>query len=146
SKSNLAKVELKEKNMKTKTVLWLDNQKAYVVTMHDEEIKTSVIHSNVESKHRSTGGRKTRTPYGPQDKLSSNSYTRKRDNHLKKYYAEISNSISGAENLLILGPGESKIHLKKYLLEKPSFSSTKLIVENADKLTKNQLVAKIKKE
>jgi stalled ribosome rescue protein Dom34 len=63
--------------------------------------------------------------------------------YLNKYYDEVLSYIRNAESILIFGPGEAKMELKKRL---ESMELHKRIVgfETVDKMTDNQIVAKVR--
>jgi len=64
-------------------------------------------------------------------------------NNLKKYYDRIISDIKDANSILIFGPGEAKVELKKRMKSK-SFISKKVQIETEDKMTDNQITAKVR--
>lgn len=121
--------------MKIKLGLWIDHRKAVIVriTGDVEEIKS--ITSDMEKHVRFSGE--------AQENSEEDIRDRRFTNHLNKYYAEVISFIKDAESILIVGPGEAKVELKK------RFESEKQIgrivgLETADKMTEPQIAAKVR--
>ncbi len=128
--------------MKNKAGLWIDHRKAVIVTVTGggEEIKQ--INSDIEKRVRSSGGSRSKTPYGPQDVSAEDIRDRKFLSHLNNYYDEIISSIHTAESIFIFGPGEAKGELKKRLESK--LKGVAVAVETADKMTEPQIAEKVR--
>ena len=95
-----------------------------------------------EIKQIKSGVEKPGTPSGSSiraDDLLQNEFTE----HLNKYYDEVISLLQNAVTILILGPGEAKGELKKRL-ERHPLKGREVEVETADKMTENQLVAKVR--
>ena len=119
--------------MKTTVGLWIDHRKAIIVFLSGEEEEVKQIKSDFE-KPGSPSGSSVRA-----DDLLQNEFTE----HLNKYYDEVISSLRNAESILILGPGEAKGELKKRL-ERHPLKGREVAVKTADKMTENQLVAKVR--
>ena len=124
--------------MKKKGGLWIDQQKAVIlsVTGTDEEIK--LIHSNTEEQRIEEQGRQNGRSV-PSDDIRLRVLTE----HLNNYYEEVISCIRDAKSILLFGPGEAKGELKKRL-EKDNLGDRIVGVETADKMTDPQIVAKVK--
>lgn len=122
--------------MPKKVGLWIDHRKAVVATITDtgEEIKT--IDSNMEKRVRFSGGA---TEGGNEEDVRD----RKFGNHLEDYYDRVIAAIHDAAELEIFGPGEAKGELQKRLKEK-GYRGNILAVETTDKMTDNQIAAKVR--
>jgi microcompartment protein CcmK/EutM len=139
--------------MKKYTGIWVDHKKAVIVTNQqpeqpDEEnvqLAVTQISSDVEKKVRLAGGSRTRnTPYGPQDVAVDSKIEARQKQQLKKFYHRIIELISDADRILIMGPGEAKLELKKEI-EKSKALIPKIVgVHTSDKMTNNQIAAKVK--
>jgi hypothetical protein len=62
--------------------------------------------------------------------------------HLDRYYAAVTALIREAESILLLGPGEAKLELKRHL-EREGLGERIVGVDTADKMTDRQISAKI---
>jgi microcompartment protein CcmK/EutM len=139
--------------MKKYTGIWVDHKKAVIVTKkqtersyeEDTEIAVTQINSDVERKVRLAGGSRTRnTPWGPQEVAVDSKIEARQKQQLKKFYHQIIEFITDADKILIMGPGEAKLELKKEI-EKSKALIPKIVgVHTSDKMTNNQIAAKVK--
>lgn len=139
--------------MKTYTGIWIDHKKGVIVTKkqpersYEEDVELSVtqIISDVERKVRLSGGSRTRnTPWGPQEIAVDSKIEVRQKQQLKKFYHQIIEVIKEADKILIMGPGEAKLELKKEI-EKSKALIPKIVgVHISDKMTNNQIAAKVK--
>jgi hypothetical protein len=139
--------------MKIYTGIWIDHKKGVIVTKkqpersYEEDVELSVtqIISDVERKVRLSGGSRTRnTPWGPQEIAVDSKIEVRQKQQLKKFYHQIIEVIKEADKILIMGPGEAKLELKKEI-EKSKALIPKIVgVHISDKMTNNQIAAKVK--
>ena len=125
--------------------IWVDHEKAFLVTIMDGKETFSSMASGVEGHIRLSGGSRSRTPYGPQDVASEKTIDERRKHGLHGYYQEIMRAIGDAKKILIFGPGEAKIELEKEMRKSKALSAKIVGVEPADKMTEKQIVAKVRK-
>lgn len=121
--------------MKKEVGLWIDRRKAAIVTVTEEEVKMRYIISDIDHHFRFAGG----VPEFRDDDIMD----RKLENNLKKYYDKVIFDIKDAHSIFIFGPGEAKIELKKRMTTK-SFVGKKVHIETEDKMTDNQITAKVR--
>lgn len=125
--------------------LWIDHREARIVFIPDSgEAELKRLESNVEKHVRSTGGSRSSTPYGPQDVAAGDIQERRFDNQLKAYYKEVIEFLRDADAIFLFGPGAAKIEFQKQIKSK-TFRERIVDVETTDKMTDNQLVAKVRK-
>lgn len=133
--------------------IWLDQEKAYVVTIEKENIilkkpekeNVTVVKSDVGKHIRLSGGSRTRkTPYGPQDIATNGKIDAKRRKQLDEYYDKITRTVQGAEKILIFGPGIAKKEVEKKIKKSKELLSKVLPIETTDKMTERQILAKVK--
>jgi microcompartment protein CcmK/EutM len=139
--------------MKKYTGIWVDHKKAVIVTKkqtersyeEDTEIAVTQISSDVERKVRLAGGSRTRnTPWGPQDVAVDSKIEARQKQQLKKFYHQIIEFITDADKILIMGPGEAKLELKKEIETSKALIPKIVGVHTSDKMTNNQIAAKVK--
>ena len=121
--------------MKKDVGLWIDRRRAAIVTVTEEEIKMRYIISDVDNHFQFAGGVPEFTGEDIMDRRIAN--------NLKKYYDKVISDIKDAHSILIFGPGEAKIELKKRMSSK-SFIWKEVQVETEDKMTDNQITAKVR--
>ncbi len=139
--------------MKKYTGIWLDRREAFVVSLTTGNISGSGnqemferIESDIERRVRLSGGSRSRkTPYGPQEISVDAKQEDRVKGQLRKYYHQIMQRISDADRILIFGPGEAKIELKKEIERSGQLAERIQKIEPADKMTQKQIVAKVKK-
>jgi stalled ribosome rescue protein Dom34 len=117
-----------------KTVgLWIDHKKAVIVLLDGKETEVKLVTADIEKQHRQSG---VETP-------ADDIRQRKSTEELSGFYDEVISCIRGAEEILILGPGEAKGELSKRL-EKDNLSSRIVGIKASDKMTDKQIVAMVR--
>ncbi len=129
--------------MKTKVGLWIDHKEAIIVTFTGKEEEVGLIESKVEKQLRRSGGSPLKGPYEPHQVPEQDSRERAFKKHLNIYYDAVIASIRDAESILIIGPGEAKGELKERL-EKHKLGERILDIETVDRMTRNQIVVKVR--
>lgn len=122
--------------MKKEVGLWIDRRRAAIVTVKNGDMQMQQVNSDIEKQVRFSGG--------ALDISEEDIVERRLENHLRRYYDEVIANIQDAEAILIFGPGEAKIELKKRIDGK-SFIGKKVYIETEDKMTDRQITAKVKK-
>jgi stalled ribosome rescue protein Dom34 len=125
--------------------LWIDHREARIVMIPDSgEAAIRRLESNVEKHVRSTGGSRSSCPYGPQDVAAGDVQERRLANHLNAFYKEVIEHLRDVDAIYLFGPGEAKTEFQKQIKNK-KFRERIVAVETSDKMTDNQLVAKVRK-
>lgn len=122
--------------------IWLDAEKAYVISVNGGNHHIVKIESNVESRVRYEGETKSYSRRGGAFFNPSKKRTKRKKHQLNQFMDDLTSKLAGADNLLIFGPAETKNELKKVLLKRKDKPSIKL--ETADKMTQNQMVARVR--
>ncbi len=122
--------------------LWIDHKQAYAIWYDDGKVE--VIPSQIEPPAHFSGG----TRLG--GKLTSKADTEPRHNdrfrlQLNKYYQQVISALKSANSIFIMGPGEAKIEFEKAVKKNKDMHQRILKVETAAKMTKNQMIAYVKK-
>lgn len=115
--------------------MWIDHKKAVIFSLSDEGATMKRISSEIDYD--------TRIPRGVPTKPLTDSEDKRFTVHLNKYYDEVFSFIRDAESILIFGPGEAKLELKKRL-EHLRLQGRIVGFETVDKMTDNQIVAKVR--
>ncbi len=130
--------------MKRYVGIWIDHERAFIVSIVDNQEEVACIESNVEGHYRLSGGSRSSTPYGPQDVASERKIEDRRRHHLHQYYEKIIREIRDSEKIFIFGPGEAKIEFRKEVEKSKDLSSKITKVETTDKMTEKQIAAKVR--
>ena len=138
--------------MKKYVGIWLDHREAFVISLvkdqpfadgNQEMIER--IESDIERRVKLSGGSRTRkTPYGPQEISVDSKQEDRFKLQMREYFKEILLRIIDADRILVFGPGEAKIELKKEIEKSKRFANIIKEIESADKMTKRQIAAKVR--
>jgi hypothetical protein len=124
-----------------KTGIWLDKDKALIVTIENNKERLNTVSSNIEH-FNPHGGSGTRFKGGPQDVVQDSRYLEREKQQLKKYFKNVAETVKNTDALVIFGPAETNVRFAKELHKKYSILSTKIKgVEKADSMTDNQVKA-----
>ena len=133
--------------MQKRIGIWIDNKKALIVTLGKPEGKPIIreIQSDVERHVRLSGGSRTkRTPWGPQQISSDSTMQARHRQQLQRFYQQVIREIRGAYKIMLMGPGEAKLGLKKEIDKSKPLSESLVYMETCDKMTRRQLAAHIR--
>ena len=125
--------------------LWVDHEKAIIVSLIDGSHKVTHVESAIEGRFRLKGGSRSNTPWGIQSATSESKRDFRYSKHLNIYFQHIIDLLKDAKHIFIFGPGEAKIELKKEIEKNNVFLDKISDIETTDKLTEPQIVAKVKK-
>ncbi len=121
--------------MKRKVGLWIDHKKAVIFNLADEGAEIKRISAELKKNVHSAGG--------TQKESAGKNGDNRLAGCLNDYYDEVVSYICGAESILIFGPGEAKVELKKRL-EKKELHERIVGFETVDNMTDNQVVTKVR--
>lgn len=119
--------------MKRTVGLWIDHKKAVIVFVDGKETELKLVNADIEKQHRQSG---VETP-------ADDIRQRKSTVELSGFYDEVISAVRGAEEILLLGPGEAKGELKKRL-EKDNLGGRIVGIKTSDKMTDKQIVALVR--
>jgi hypothetical protein len=122
--------------------LWIDHKKAVIVVVTDkgEEIKLTI--SKAEKQPGRYGCVRTTARYEKQI-LADDSLERTFMGHLNIYYDAVISCIRDAGAIMIFGPGEAIVELKKRI-KKNKLSGRIVGIETVDKMTHRQIAARVR--
>ncbi len=124
--------------------IWLDKEKAHLVTLSKDTEQFETIYSEVENYHVH-GGSGTRLKGGPQDVVQDSRYLEREKHQLKTYFKELAQRIKEADGIALFGPAETQRKFKKELQENYKTIDNKVkTVEVVDGMTDNQVKALVR--
>lgn len=112
--------------------IWLDSDEAIIIENGKEglnRISSEVEHFNPQ------GGAKGLRQEGSDTKL-----LHRKNNQLKSYFENIIKEVSSADKIVLFGPAETKIGLKKEIEQTAGLKGKLDGVETADNMSDNQLL------
>lgn len=122
--------------------LWIDHKQAYAIW--DKDGKVDIIVSHIEPPAHLSGG----TQLGGKQNQKGDVELHHNDRfrlQLNKYYREVLAVLREADSILIMGPGQAKIEFQKLAQRNKNIQKRILRVETADKMTRNQMIAYVRK-
>lgn len=127
-----------------KVGIWIDKEKAHIVTLTEATDKFETIFSNIENYHVA-GGSGTRFKGGPQDVVQDSKYLEREKHQFKAYFKDIVAEIKEANMIVIYGPAQTGEKLVKEVNEQYKDLSYKIKAQlTADNMTDNQFRALVK--
>lgn len=130
--------------MEKQVGVWIDHEKAFIVSLVDGKTKITYVSSDVPGHVRLSGGSRSSMPYGPQDISPEKRIEEQYRNRLQKYYKKVIHQMDDADHIFIFGPGEARVELKKMMRKSKERFAKITGIERADKMTEPQIVAKVK--
>lgn len=135
------KLSISEKNIG----IWIDQEKAYLIKLEgDQESVIEKIDSDIELRERVAGEKETITHFGEYMVGEREKKQRRQQQERTKYFKNIMNHLQDANGIYIFGPAETKHEMAKAIQKVPHLREKLIAVENSDRLTFNQMKAKVK--
>ena len=128
--------------MGTKVGVWLDSEKAYIISLFEDRHVMETIESEVESRVRYEGETKSFSGKGGSLVNPSKKKTKRRKHQMDSYILSVLEKLRSAEGIYIFGPAECKRELEKGLIKRKDKPS--IHIESADKMTERQMIARVK--
>lgn len=132
--------------MKKQTGIWIDTSKAIIVTFTDGKEHITEIKSDIENRiyHDKEGDKGTFM--GGHHINNERTFDERKEHQFDHFLKDVLSHIKESNVLYVFGPSETKIKLKKMIVDGKIIADNKLkSVETADSMTLNQVVAKVKK-
>ena len=123
--------------------IWLDSREAFIVYLDNETENTDRVYSDIDEANP-VGGSGSSTPYGAQEAVSETKYLHRRQHQEKQYYQSISERIAARDAIYIMGPSQAKIGLEQELKKQSKHAEKIVSVESCDRITDNQIRAKVR--
>ena len=124
--------------------LWIDHRKAVVVCIEGHNEIVEHIESRAEGHFRLKGGSRSCIRYGPQEVVSESRRENRVNQQFRRYYLKVVKALCCANAVFIFGPGEAKLELKREITKSKKLTSKIIGIETTDKMTDNQIVAKVR--
>lgn len=124
--------------------IWLDKEKAHLVTLHDGKEYFTTIQSDVEF-FNPRGGSRSKSKWGPQDVVQDSKYTEREKHQLRSFFEDIAKAIKAPRSIAIFGPGNTYAQFFKWLEDNHRDIAQKVgPVQKVDSMTDNQFKALVR--
>ncbi len=130
--------------MKSGVGLWIDHSKAVIVTISEDGGNIEQIVSHAEKQLGRFNGIRSLEPFETRLVEADDRQQRIYTNQLNIFYEKVLSCLDNSESVLLFGPGEAKIELKK-LMDKNHNQKQVVVIETVDKMTDPQIEAKVHK-
>jgi hypothetical protein len=124
--------------------IWIDHTKAVIVSASAERITSLTVEPEEEPHARQSRQAEDAPPDGSRDAQAEKRYERRFSQRLDRFYGEVIGQLGEPSALLIFGPGEAKLQLEERLRRYKALPACIVEIENTDKLTDPQIVAKVR--
>jgi len=124
--------------------IWIDHREAILVAIEGAQTTVERIESQAEGHFRPSGGWKAAGTSVAQSVSKEQKADERRKHQYHNFYQMVINKVGKADNIFIFGPGEAKLELAKEIEKIKGQHDRIAAVEASDKLTENQIVAKVK--
>ena len=115
--------------------IWIDHKKAVIVILSEDGASSTTVASDVGPHSHFAGS---------QEGGGEKKYEERRVHELNRYYDSVISHVGDPDALLLMGPGEAKVELKARIGRSPALVRRALSLVNSDKLTRPQIVARVK--
>jgi hypothetical protein len=129
--------------MSTHAGIWIDHRKAVIVALTADGERVETIESKVEKHGERGGDSPLKGRYEARQVPADDSRQRALSGELNLYYDAVIAALKDPETILLFGPGEAKGEFHKRL-SKIRPQARVAAVETADKMTDQQIVAKVR--
>jgi hypothetical protein len=127
------------------TGIWLDSEKAYVITLGDGDPAIEKIDSPVETRVRIEGEKKQYSRLGGMYVNPQKKKTKRQEQQLRSYYHMIMDRVKDADAIYVFGPSNAPKRFYKELFHHKDMASKVIGYETEGRLTRNQMVARVRK-
>lgn len=124
--------------------IWLDKEKAHIVTLNDNNEAIITVPSNIEHFHIH-GGSGTRFKGGPQDVVQDRKYLEREKHQIKDYFSSLIPHLKSANNIVLFGPAQTADRFANYIKDNYRELDKKIkAVRKSDSMTNNEVVALVR--
>ena len=119
-------------NQKQKAGVWLDNNRALIITQTDGDDKND---------YSITGKIKGAENFGSGSEHAMNN---SRQGDTLKFFKSLAKQLSAFDEIMIFGPGKKQEEFQNHLAEDGQFKNKKITIETANQLTDPQMIARVR--
>lgn len=130
--------------MEQKIGVWIDSERAVIITLADGTSTMKTLLSGIEGKIREDGEGKDYARFGIQYTNNEKKNDKKQQVQVHKFSQEVVEELNGCGEFVVFGPAQMKMELKKVIDTIPLITKKLVDVVPADKMTDKQLIAWVK--
>ncbi len=130
--------------MKKNTGIWIDHKEAVLVSIEGDQTIVQHVESGAESHLKPAGGWKAGGTIVAQAVFNEHTAEERRKHQYHAFYLKVIELLGDSSKIAIFGPGEAKLEFAKAIEKINGLHTTVTGVEACERLTENQLIAKVK--
>lgn len=127
------------------TGVWIDTKEAVIITLGGKAPVVRTVQADMERHKQILTTKNTGARAGTRFINMEGKMQEKLDHESVGYCKKVINELGQAGTLVVFGPAQVKHELHKALLKDPQWKKSVIAVETADSMTRNQMVAWVKK-
>lgn len=131
--------------MKKQTGIWLDKEKAVVITLNEHGYNLNIIESEIETRERYDGEKKKFGRFGSQFLNEETKKKRRVEEQTNRYLKRIFSNVKNVNEIVLFGPASTKRKLAELIKSDMVMTEKLKAVKTEDIMTQNQMVAWVKK-
>ncbi|MDP4205553.1 MAG: hypothetical protein Q8859_06110 [Bacteroidota bacterium] len=131
--------------MKKQIGIWIDTEKAVIISLAENEHSVNTINSSIEGRLRIPGDTRDLTKVGCHFLNDEGKKEKRLKKELDAYFHNIAKEIKDADDITVFGPSSRKIEFEKFIKTDTSLAPKIKSIENADKMSENQMIAWVKR-
>ncbi len=135
---------MKTLELERKTGVWIDKQKAIIISFFGNDINVKKIESGIETRERVDGESGHISRFGSQSLNPESKKENRLNEQSKIFLKKVVEELSHSDEFVIFGPSTMKMELAKELKDKSGLGARLKGIESADDMTENQLNAWVK--
>ena len=129
--------------MKNKLGIWIDSEKAIILNNGSNEKSLKIVESAIENKTNHEKESDKGTFSGSQHMNNESKFEERKKHQLTDFLKAVVSHVEDGDAVYIIGPSETKKHLKSKIEDEKTLSKTTIVIEAAERMTDNQFVAKV---
>ncbi len=122
--------------------VWLDSEKAFLISLDEQGESVSRIDSDVEHRVRFRGEKKGFHRLGGMLSNRDKAHLERKKHQLSSYFHLVMNNLKEADKIFIFGPSTTKDWLEREIRKNHDLNSKLAGVENSDSVTERQMIAR----
>ena len=124
--------------------VWLDSEKAFLISITESGDYICKITSDVENRVRFPGETKSFHRMGGMLSNPEKVHTERKKHQLNDYFHKVMDNMKDADEIFLFGPSKTKEWLEKELNKNATMASKLCGTANSDLITEKQMIARVK--
>ena len=124
-----------------KSGIWIDREKAVIITFKGSESEIKRLESQIETRERLEGEGNDSSRFGTQYINNETHKNNKIEEQTNQFFKKIDAELNQINEVILFGPADMKVKLEKHIRSNNQLSEKLEGVFSTDSMTENQMVA-----